>query len=244
MITGVPYYKTGDKINATANDFLNDVAPDGIAELSGLLNNDRVQVWVGGFKSNAFSPAVEEYGGEMLASFIVGAHASRMVADSLTFARLAGIFTDGLEFSWNSAQRDELYLRGLAFIKKRRNAAGTMEYVNAHNYTSFTGAPSSGMQLMITRRTVDYVSTVVYKNLEETFIGKRSVGAETEGLIASYVTDLLRGLVVEGAVVAYNNIVVRAVGGDKTQYDVRYDIQVPSEIQFITVTQKLTYSLA
>ena len=97
---------------------------------------------------------------------------------------------------------------------------------------------------MITRRTVDYVSTVVYKNLEETFIGKRSVGAETEGLIASYVTDLLRGLVVEGAVVAYNNIVVRAVGGDKTQYDVRYDIQVPSEIQFITVTQKLTYSLA
>lgn len=240
MVTGVPYYKKGTTVNNTADDFLNTA----IIELPGLLNHDRVQAWVGGFRSNAFSPAVEEYGGEMLASFVVGAQASRMVADSLTFARLSGIFTHGLEFQWNSVQRDELYTRGLNFVKKRRNASGAMEYIAAHNYTTFTGSPSTGLHLMLTRRIVDYVSTFVYKNLEETFIGRRSLGAETEAIIASYTTDLLRQLVAEGVIVAYANIAAFAVSQDKTHYDVTYDFQPVSEIQHITVTQRLTYSLA
>lgn len=239
MIAGVPYYKKGTTVNNTEAQFL-----EATQNLSGLFNTDRVQCWVGGFKSRAFSSALEEYGGEMLASFVVGAQASRAVDISLTFAQLAGIFTDGLEFKWNQAQKDELYVRGLAFAKKRRNAAGAVEYVAAHNYTTFTGAPSRGLQLFLTRRIVDYVSSFLYKNLEETFIGSKSMGAETEGRIANYVTALLNKLVSDRILVAYANVVVRADELDKTVYNVTYDMQPSSEVDFIFVTQKLTYSLA
>lgn len=238
-VTGLPYYKHGTTVNKTEEDFL-----EAIQDLPGLLNNDRIQCWVGGFKSRAFSSALEEYGGEMLASFVVGAHAARMVSVSLTFARLAGIFTDGLEFRWNQAQKDELYTRGLAFVMKYRNSTGATEYLAAHNYTTFTGSPSRGLQLFLTRRIVDYVNTFVYKNLQETFIGTKSLGAETEGVMTSYVTALLNSLVADGILVAYAKVVVKAEENDKTIYNVFFDMQPVSEIDFIKVTNKLVYSLA
>jgi len=238
-VFGTPYYKSGTTVNGTAADFL-----DATAELSGLLNNDRTQCWAGGFKSRAFSPAVENYGADMLASFAVGAHAGREVSVTLTFARLAGIFTDGLEFNWSQSQKDELYTRGLAFAMKRRNSAGAVEYIAAHNYTTFTGSPSRGLQLFMTRRIVDYVSSYLYKNLEETFIGRKSLGAETEGQIASYVSALLSNLVTDGIIVKYADVVVHAEPNDKTIYNVDLVYQPVSEIDFLKVTTGLVYSLA
>jgi hypothetical protein len=180
----------------------------------------------------------------MLASFAVGAHASRQVATSLTFAQLAGIFTDGLEFAFNSAQKDELYTRSLAFVMKRRNSVGAIEFVAAHNYTSFTGASSRGLQLFITRRIVDYMNSFVYKNLEENFIGRKSRGAETAAAISEFVTALLNRLVREDVLVTYANVRAYADDNDKTIYYVEYDFQPITEIDFIPVTNKLLYNLA
>lgn len=239
-VVGVPYYRKGpETANNTEADFLDD-----IQSLSGLLNNDRFQCWVGGFKSRAFSPALEEYGADMLASFVVGEHASREVSTSLSFAGLAGIFTDGLEFRFNQAQKDELYARGLPFAMKRRTAAGAVEYVAAHNYTTFTGSPSQGLNLFLTRRIVDYTMSFVYKNVEETFIGAKSYGAETEGRIRVYIEALLRSLIADDIIVAYSGVTVTADAQDKTTYDVEYFFQPITEITHVKVTQKLVYSLA
>lgn len=239
MIAGTPYYRRGTTVNDTEADFLT-----AIQELSGLFNNDRVQCWVGGFKSRAFSPALEEYGGDMLASFVVGAQAGMDVSSSLTFNRISGVITDGLEFRWNSAQKDELYSRGLAFAMKRRNATGAVEFIAAHNYTTFTGAPSQGLELMTTRRIIDYASSFVYRNVEENFIGAKSYGGETAGRINNYVQALLRSLVADDIIVDFANVQVSAEENDKTVYNVTYDIQPITEIRFVKITQKVTYSLA
>jgi len=238
MITGMPYYLVGDTANKTAADFL-----DATQGISGVINSDRVQLWAGGFKSSAFSNGVEDYGGEMIASFVVGAQAARDVATSLTFAQLAGIFTDGLEFSFTQTQRDELYTRSWDFIKKRRTSTGALEYIAANNYTSFTGAPSRGLQLFMTRRIVDYMNTFLYKNLEENFIGDTSRGTETATRIKSYVEALLGQLISEGVLVAYANIVVTP-NNDLTVYAVTFDFQPISEIDFIKIINRLLYNLA
>lgn len=240
-VVGTPYYKVRGSTteNGTSADFL-----DAIRDISGVINSDRVQLWVGGFKSNAFSNATEEYGADMLASFGVGAHASREVSVSLTFAQLSGIFTDGLEFSFTNSQKDELYSRRHAFVMKRRNSAGATEYVAAHNYTSFTGASNRGLQLFITRRIVDYMNTFVYKNLEENFIGRKSRGAQTANEIRDYVSALLNRLVREDVLVAFANLTVYPDETDKTIYYVEYDFQPVTEIDFIAVTNRLLYTLA
>lgn len=240
-VVGTPYYKAAGSTtqNRTSADFL-----DAIRDITGVINSDRIQLWTGGFKSSAFSNSVEEYGADMLASFVVGAHASREVSVSLTFAQLSGIFTDGLEFNFNNAQKDELYTRRHAFVLKRRNSAGATEYVAAHNYTSFTGASSRGLQLFITRRIVDYMNTFVYKNLEENFIGRKSRGAETAARMQDYVTGLLNRLIREDTLVAVANVSARADEVDKTLYYIEYDFQPVTEIDFITVTNRLLYTLA
>lgn len=239
MVAGIPYYRLGTNEARTAQNFLDD-----IRDVSGLINNDRVQLWAGGFRSRAFSARVEPYGGEMLASFVVGAHAARQPAVSLTFARLAGIFTDGLEFAWNSAQKDELYARSLAFVMRRRNSAGVMEHIAAHNYTSFTGSASRGLQLFITRRIVDYMNSFVYKNLEENFIGRKSRGAETAADIADFVAALLNRLIREENLVTFANLRAFPDEHVKTIYYVEYDFQPVTEINFIPVTNRLLYNLA
>lgn len=239
-VVGVPYYKFGsDTANKTTNDFLDD-----IQDISGIINNDRMQLWVGGFSSNAFSNRVMNYGGEMLASFAVGAHASRDVATSLTFAQMSGIFTHGLEFAFNTSQRDELYTRRHAFVMRRRTASGALEHVAAHNYTSFTGAPNRGLPLMVTRRIVDYVADTTYKNTEETYIGRASRGADTELEIRDYITAILNSLVTQRVLVAFADVEVKADSMDKTVYHVSYRVQPVTEIDFITITQHLTYQLA
>jgi len=238
-VLGTPYYKIGTTENGTAQDFL-----DATANISGVINNDRIQLWVGGFKSNAFSNSIEEYGADMLASFGVGAHAAREVSVSLTFARISGIFTHGLEFNFTNAQKDDLYTRRHAFIMKRRNSAGATEFIAAHNYTSFTGSPSRGLQLFITRRIVDYMNTFVYKNLEENFIGRKSLGNETADRINNFVVSLLNRLVRDEVLVDYTNVSVAPDENDPTIYYVTYDFQPVTEIDFIPVTNRLLYNLA
>lgn len=239
MICGTPYYLKGDTANKTAEDFLNATQ-----EISGLINDDKVQLWVGGFRSRAFSARLEDYGADMLASFVAGAHAAREPSVSLTFAQLSGIFTDGLEFSWTQAQKEELYRRSQAFVMKRRTTAGAVEYVAAHNYTSFTGAPSRGMQLFITRRIVDYVNTFIYKNLEENFIGRKSRGAETATRMAEFVGALLNRMVREDQIVAFSDVQCSARDDDKTVYDISFKMQPVSEINFIAVTNHIVFNLA
>lgn len=238
-VVGLPYYKTGTTVNRNESDFL-----DATQDVSGLINSDRVQLWLGGFKSRAFGGRLQEYGGEMLASFVVGAHASREVSVSLTFAQLSGIFTDGLEFSFNQSQKDELYTRSHAFVMKRRNSTGAVEYIAAHNYTSFTGASSRGLQLFITRRIVDYMNSFVYKNLEENFIGRKSRGSETAARLRDFTSALLNRLVTEDVLVAYANVRAYTAEADKTIYYIEYDFQPVTEINFIPVTNKLLYTLA
>jgi hypothetical protein len=238
-VLGLPYYKKGATENNTARQFL-----DATAEVAQIINTDRVQLWLGGFKSRAFSNKVEEYGADALASFVVGLHASREVSVSLTFAQLAGVFTDGLEFNFSSSQKDELYTRRHAFVMKRRNSAGATEFIAAHNYTSFTGASSRGLQLFITRRIVDYMNTFVYKNLEENFIGRKSRGSETSGRIRSFVTGLLNTFVRVDTLVAYRNVTVFRDENNPTVYNVAYDFQPITEINFIPVTNRLLFDLS
>jgi hypothetical protein len=239
-ILGLPSGKSGTA-QYTSQQFL-----DATEDISGTINSDRIQIWGGGFFSTALEPVqrAKLYGGEWLASFAAGAHAAREVSVSLTFSNLAGIFTDGLEYAWTSSQKDELYGRSVAFALKRRTSAGATEFVAAHNYTSFTGAPTKGLQLFITRRIVDYTNSFIYKNLEENFIGAKSRGAETAARISEFVDSLLRRLISEDVVVAYEGLTVTADPNDKTVYYVEFTFQPVTEINFILTTNKLVYNLA
>jgi hypothetical protein len=214
--------------------------------VSGLLNSDRIQLWGGGFYSTALEQTrtPKLYGGEWLASFVVGAHAAREVSVSLTFAPLAGIFTDGLEYAWTSGQKDELYGRSLAFVLKRRTSTGATEFVAAHNYTSFTGAPTRGLQLFITRRIVDFMNSFIYKNLEENFIGRKSRGEETANELSAFVEALLSTLITDDILVAFSGLTVTADPLDKTVYYVEFSFQPVTEINFILTTNRLVYNLA
>lgn len=239
-ILGLPSGRNGTS-QLTSREFL-----EATEDISGTINSDRIQLWGGGFFSTALEPTTSPrlYGAEWLASFAVGAHAAREVSVSLTFAQLAGIFTDGLEYAWTTSQKDEMYGRSLAFALKRRTSTGATEFVAAHNYTSFTGAPSRGLQLFITRRIVDYMNSFVYKNLEENFIGAKSRGAETANRISAFVEALLRRLIAEDTLVAYEGLNVVADENDKTIYYVEYSFQPVTEINFLLTTNKLVYNLA
>jgi hypothetical protein len=240
-ILGLPSGRDGAFGKLTSAEFLSRT--EGI---SGTLNSDRIQVWGGGF----FSTALEQvrtpklYGGEWVASFVVGAHAAREVSVSLTFAQLSGIFTNGLEYSWTSSQKDELYGRSLAFILKRRTSAGATEFVAAHNYTSFTGAPSRGLQLFITRRIVDFMNSFIYKNLEENFIGRKSRGVETANEISNFVASVLRILTNDDVIVAFRDLTASADPLDPTVYYVDFSFQPVTEINFILTTNRLVYNLS
>jgi hypothetical protein len=239
-VLGLPSGKNGTS-QYTSQQFL-----DATEDISGTLNSDRIQIWGGGFFSTALEPVqrAKLYGGEWLASFAVGAHAAREVSVSLTFSVLSGIFTDGLEYAWTTSQKDELYGRSTAFALKRRTSAGATEFVAAHNYTSFTGAPSKGIQLFITRRIVDYLNSFIYKNLEENFIGSKSRGEETAARLSEFVNNLLRRMIFEDVIVAYEGLTVTADPTDKTIYYVEFTFQPVTEINFILTTNKLVYNLA
>jgi len=240
-ILGLPSGQDGAQGRLSSSAFLSKT--EGI---SGTLNSDRIQLWGGGFYSTALEPirTPKLYGGEWLASFVVGAHAAREVSVSLTFAQLSGIFTDGLEYAWTSNQKDELYGRSLAFVLKRRTSTGATEFVAAHNYTSFTGAPSRGLQLFITRRIVDFMNSFLYKNLEENYIGRKSRGAETANEISAFVESLLRILVSDDVLVAFRELTVAADPIDPTIYYVEFSFQPVTEINFILTTNRLVYNLA
>lgn len=239
-ILGLPSGQSGTS-RYTAAQFL-----DATEDVTGTINSDRIQLWGGGFFSTALetTSTAKLYGAEWLASFAVGAHAAREVSVSLTFSALSGIFTNGLEYAWTTSQKDELYGRSIAFALKRRTSAGATEFVAAHNYTSFTGAPDKGLQLFITRRIVDFVNSFLYKNLEENFIGRRSRGAQTAAEIEEFVDGLLRRLVADGHVVAYESLTVYPDAQDLTVYYVEFSFQPVTEINFILTTNRLVYNLA
>jgi len=238
-VLGLPSGSSGTS-QYTAQQFL-----DATEDISGTVNSDRIQIWGGGFFSTALEPVqrAKLYGGEWLASFAVGAHSSREVSVSLTFSALSGIFTDGLEYAWTTAQKDELYGRSTAFALKRRTSAGATEFVAAHNYTSFTGAASKGLQLFITRRIVDYLNSFIYKNLEENFIGSKSRGAETAARLSEFINNLLRRMIFEDVIVAYEGLRVEADANDKTVFYAEFTFQPVTEINFILTTNKLVYNL-
>lgn len=238
-IVGVPWFRSKENAHKDADDFLKE-----IMEISGLVNDDRIQLWVGGFRSRSFSNKREDYGADMLASFVAGLHAARNPEDSITFLQISGIFTDGLEFYFNSTQKHELYGRSMAHVMRRRNSTGATEFVAAHNMTSWTGASNRGIQLFITRRIVDYMNTYVYRNLEDNFIGRKSLGAATSRALESYTNTLLSRLVAEGKLVAYADVLAAPAAGDPTVYEITFRFQPVSEIDFILVTNTLTYSLA
>ena len=238
-IVGIPWFKSPDRANRDKDsDFLDETQ-----EIAGLINNDRIQLWAGGFKSRAFSTQVENYGAEMLSSFIVGLQSGKEVQDSITFQQIAGIFTDGLEFNWSTPSKSQLYSRATDAIFRRRNSTGAIEYIAAHNLTSWTGASNRGIPLFITRRIVDYMNAYVYKNLEENFIGRKSEGAATENTLTKYVSALLNRLVQEGKLTAFANVKVSRPLGDPTIYEITFDFQPVSEIDFLLITGSLTYSL-
>lgn len=238
-VLGLPFYRSQENSIRTANDFLSD-----IRELSGLVNHERVQLWAGGFYSRAFSNRVESYGADMLASFVVGAHASRGVSESLTFDPLSGIFTDGLEFSFRESQKEELYSRSLAFAKKRRTITGALQFVAAHNETSFVGSPSRGIQNFTTMRIVDFMNTFMYKNLEENFIGVKARGADTIRSLTSFASAMLNRLIRDDILVAHAGLTVYTEPGNAQVYYIEYDFQPVTEIKFIPVTNRLLYTLA
>jgi hypothetical protein len=240
-VLGLPSGQDGALGKLSSAEFL--ARTEGI---SGTLNSDRIQLWGGGFFSTALEPVRTPrlYGGEWLASFVVGAQAAREVSVSLTFAQLSGIFTDGLEYPWTTSQKDELYGRGLAFVLKRRTSTGATEFIAAHNYTSFTGAPSRGLQLFTTRRIVDFMNSFVYKNLEENFIGRKSRGAETAGDISEFVESILRILVNDDVLVDFSELNVVADSNDPTIFYVDFSFQPVTEINFILTTNRLVYNLA
>lgn len=240
-ILGLPSGQDGPSGRLSSAEFL--ARTEGV---SGTLNSDRIQLWGGGFFSTALEPVrtPKLYGGEWLASFVSGAHAAREVSVSLTFAQLAGIFTHGLEYAWTTSQKDELYGRSLAFALKRRTSTGATEFVAAHNYTSFTGSPSRGLQLFITRRIVDFMNSFIYKNLEENFIGRKSRGAETANQIQQFVESLIRILITDDILVAFEGLNVVADEFDKSVFYVEFSFQPVTEINFILTTNRLVYNLA
>lgn len=215
-------------------------------DVSGVVNSDRAQLWAGGFYSNQFSGPTSRtvlYGAEWLASFVSGAHASRDPSVSLTFSQISQIITSGLEYNWTTSQKDELYGRSLAFALKRRTSGGATEFVAAHNYTSFTGSPSRGIQLFVTRRIVDFMNSFVYKNLEENFIGRKSRGEATAAQMRVFVDALLRQLLARDLLVAYQDIIVTPDQSDNTVYYIEFTFQPVTEIDFILTTNRLVYNL-
>lgn len=239
-VVGVPWYKSQDtKARQSDMEFL-----DAIKGLSGLINSDRIQLFVGGFSSRAFSTSLENYGAEMLASFVVGIHSSLQPQESITFRQISGIFTDGLEFYWSTAAKNEIYSRAYNSVFRRKNSTGALEYIAANNLTSWTGSSNRGMIYYITRRITDYMNSFVYKNLEENFIGRQSRGAETINEVQRFTEYLLDRLKADGVLVAWANLSVSTVAGDPTVFEITYDFQPVSEINFILTTNRLTYTLA
>lgn len=239
-ILGLPWYKSAENARKTDMDFLND---GDVREISGLINNDRVQLWVGGFKSRALSTKLEPYGGEMLASFATGLHSSKEVPDSLTFEQISGIFTDGMEFYWTTQAVSELYARSFNSILRRSSITGATQYIASSNVTSWTGSESRGLTHWIVRRTVDYMNTYLYKNLEENFIGTRAGGEETNANLQRYVEDLLQRLVNERILVKAENVVVRPVLGANNAYEITYDFRPYNEVDFIFTTNSLRWDI-
>ena len=239
-VLGLPWYKSAENARKSDMDFMND---SDVKEISGLLNDDRAQLWVGGFKSRALSTKLENYGAEMLASFAVGLHSSKEVPDSLTFQQISGIFTDGLEFYWTTQSISEIYARSFNAILRRTTMTGATQYIASSNVTSWTGSESRGIPQFIVRRTVDYMNTFIYKNLEENFIGTRAGGEETVANLTRYVESLLQRLINERILVKAQNVSVEPVIGANNAYSISFDFRPYNEVDFIFVTNSLRWDI-
>ena len=202
--------------------------------------SDRVQAWVGAFRSGVFGTQTEILGGEYLASYMVGKHANREPQNSITFDTVSGI---GAEFiyNWTYTEKDQIILQRLGFVEKVKNTVGAEVQRIHHNPVSWVGSVSNGFQEMVLRRIDDFLTTYLYKNLEQQFVGRPSLGRRAATAIKRF-TESLLDTVRNRQIVAYRDVVVTP-NEDNTAYAVEFWYQPISEIKFILLTMRVSYSL-
>lgn len=212
-----------------------------IANLTALtFDTDRVQDWIAPFQSSVVTGTRELLGGEVFASYIAGQHANREPQVSLTFNSVGSIGAEFL-YDWTYNEKDRLISQRKAFAEKVKNSVGATVYRIHHNPTSWLGAVTTGYQEFILRRIDDYVSTLLFKNVEETFIGGPSFGERTSGQIRRYVQSLLNSITNQ-QIVSWKDVAVTA-NEDNTVYNVEFFVQPITEIKFILMTMKVSFSL-
>lgn len=203
-------------------------------------DTDRVQAWVAPFYSSVITGNRTLFGTEFFASYIAGLHANREPQESITFNPVGSLGAEFL-YEWNYNEKDTIISQRQAFVERVKNSFGATYQRIHHNPTTWLGSVSTGYQEFILRRIDDFVSTFLFKNTEETFIGRPSYGARTEGDIQRYVSSLLSSLVGK-QIVAYRDVVVRA-NEDKTAYYVEFEVQPVTEIKFILMTMRVSFDL-
>lgn len=205
--------------------------------------SDRIQAWVGPFQSIVFSPnsTTEILGGEFLASYISGKHANVEPQVSLTFSPVSGLGANFL-YNWSYTDKDNLISQRLAFTEKVKNSFGAELVRIHHNPTAWLGAVTQKYQEFILRRSDDFLSTYIYKNVEQQMIGKQSFGKRTDDTISEYVKSLLSGLK-GSSIVDYADVSVTH-NSDNTVYYVTFRVQFINEIKFILITMQVDFSLA
>ena len=211
------------------------------ATVSLFANSDRVQYWVHPFFSEMFAGTSELLGGEFTASYIAGKHANLFPYESITFTPFSGLGATPL-YDWSYQEKDDFISNRIAFVEKIKNIFGATEYRIHHNPTTWFGPVTQGYQEFVLRRTDDYISTFLYKNLERQFIGRVSYGQRTADSIKTYTESLLSGLQNDGFVAAYRNVQV-TWNEDNTVYYVEFEVQLPTEIKFILITLDVTFDL-
>lgn len=206
-------------------------------------STDRAQGWIAPFKSIVFTTTGQEeiLGGEFFASYMAGKHANRSVEISVTFEPVSGIGAKFL-YNWTYVEKDTLISNRIAFVEKVKNSFGAELVRVHHNPTAWLGAVTQGYQEFVLRRIDDFVSTYIYKNVEQQWIGRQSYGKRTADAIKSYVETLLQNL--NGKQIsAYRDVVVTP-NEDNTVYNVEFWFQPVTEIKFVLVTMKVSFNLA
>lgn len=203
-------------------------------------DTDRAQTWVSPFTSTAADGVSRLLGGEYFASYMAGRHSNREPQISITFTPTGGLGAEYL-YDWTYAEKDRLISQRVAFVEKIKNTFGAVFYRVHHNPTSWLGPVTGGYQEFILRRIDDFVSTYLFKNVEDTFIGRPSYGRQTSAEIKRYIESLLSSLVGR-QLVAFRDVVVTP-NEDKTVYNVTFYAQPVTEIKFILITMNVRFDL-
>ena len=203
-------------------------------------DTDRAQDWIAPFKSSVPTGSLELLGGEYFASYIAGKMANKEPQISITFDPVGSLGADFL-YDWTYSEKDTLIGQRFAFVEKVKSTTGAVYYRVHHNPTSWLGSTQQGYQEFVLRRIDDYVSTYLFKNVEDNFIGRPSYGAKTSGEIQRFVEGLLSSLVGK-QLVAFRDVTVTP-NSDNTVYNVSFYAQPVTEIKFILMTMRVRFDL-